>query len=211
MNVLFEINNMPCLNCRTTLQWNDFRQSGSTCNVSNHSIPAGDRGLHCVQCSAFDVCSGCIDKLHSIEQVHDSSASSSSAPSAPAAPTADSSQAATALPDPSKSFSKLRLRRDYGDVHVYFTDQTRRQAAQLREKLRESGLSVFDMHGGPIGPHPRAMFEAHVPIARLTPVANWLRENGANALIHPHTGDHDADHFTHAVWVGPPLALRRVW
>jgi Ras-related protein Rab-11A len=101
------------------------------------------------------------------------------------------------------------------DVHVYFDENdvaSVSSARLLRDELIAEfpDIPVFNMHYRPIGPHPTAMFEAHVrnPL-EFGQVVPWLclhrREHAI--LVHPHTGNGLNDHTHNAVWLGTPQTL----
>jgi aromatic ring-cleaving dioxygenase len=70
-----------------------------------------------------------------------------------------------------------------------------------------AGVAVYPPVDHPIGPHPKAMFEAHITPEQAPEVMQWLADRGASALVHPHTGDGYQDHTVNARFVGPALPL----
>jgi DOPA 4,5-dioxygenase len=102
-----------------------------------------------------------------------------------------------------------------GDVeefhaHVYFDAGTRAKALRLRERLgTRFSVRVGRLHDEPVGPHPAAMFEIELEADQLGPLVAWLMRNrdGLSVLVHPLSGDDEADHTAHVVWLGGPLPL----
>jgi aromatic ring-cleaving dioxygenase len=99
------------------------------------------------------------------------------------------------------------------DGHVYFTADSREQAAWLREKLLES-LRGKVSYVGPlidrkVGPHPLPMFEIHFAPDFLAEILLWLmaERSGLTVLIHQVTGDDPRDHDQGALWLGQSLVL----
>jgi DOPA 4,5-dioxygenase len=97
-------------------------------------------------------------------------------------------------------------------AHVYFDPATRERAIRLRDRIAgELGLHVGRVHDRPIGPHTAAMFQVIVPDDDVGRAAGWLALNrdGLVVLLHPETGDHLADHTSHALWMGQVLEINR--
>lgn len=95
-------------------------------------------------------------------------------------------------------------------AHVYFDAPDRAIAADLRKKVsRELGLAVGHLHGVPVGPHPKGMFQALVPAARLATTIEYLLEHrqGLDVLVHADTGDDRNDHTHNTIWLGRSLPL----
>lgn len=105
------------------------------------------------------------------------------------------------------------------DIHVYFTQKEAMLAAALKARL----LARFDFlkegrwkdQAGRLSPHPLPMFELFGGeannVAKVNEVIEWLDENrdGLSVLVHPNTKDGNLrDHSVHAVWLGPPVAVR---
>lgn len=100
-------------------------------------------------------------------------------------------------------------------AHVYFTAETRAQAAALRDRLLsmmrtapDSGLLfVGQLREHKVGPHPVPQFEVHFPRSALDTMVPILRQSALTVLVHPLTLDDVADHTTLAQWIGDPIAL----
>ena len=97
-------------------------------------------------------------------------------------------------------------------AHIYFDLTQTAIAARVREDIAAAipALSyVGNLIPMPIGPHPKSMFELHVPAADIensTAKINALRQ-GLSVLIHPVQHDEIAAHTTDATWLGEPLVL----
>ncbi len=97
--------------------------------------------------------------------------------------------------------------------HVYFTEDSKQQALELREKLIQDLKSKLNYLGPlndrKVGPHPLPMFEFHFGLESLSEIIVWLMEgrNGLNVLIHQMTGDDPKDHYQGALWLGQSLPL----
>jgi DOPA 4,5-dioxygenase len=100
-------------------------------------------------------------------------------------------------------------------AHVYYTADTRAQAASLRDQLMStmrratnSGLLfVGQLRDHKVGPHPVPQFEVHFLRSALDSVVPVLRKSALTVLVHPLTLDDVADHTTLAQWIGDPIAL----
>lgn len=96
-------------------------------------------------------------------------------------------------------------------AHVYFGPATVAQARTLCEQAGELfGVAVGRMHEREIGPHPHWSCQLafdRVQFERLIP---WLAQhrNGLDVFVHGVTGDHLADHTTHAYWLGEASELK---
>lgn len=96
-------------------------------------------------------------------------------------------------------------------AHVYFGPATVAQAQTLCEQAGELfGVAVGRVHEREIGPHPHWSCQLafdRVQFERLIP---WLEQhrNGLDVFVHGVTGDHLADHTTHASWLGEPSELK---
>lgn len=98
-------------------------------------------------------------------------------------------------------------------AHIYYDPaQTRAAAERLRAKIAQSFPDVLigSWHDRLVGPHTRAMFQlafAHDQFAELVPFLA-LHRDGLTILVHADsTGDHKADHTTHAIWMGEVLPV----
>jgi aromatic ring-cleaving dioxygenase len=103
---------------------------------------------------------------------------------------------------------------DYYDVHVYFQGSEQRKIAQrVKRSFDDYGIRTYDLHDGPVGPHPLPMFEAHA----VTPdqyhwAVDHLQGLGLSVLIHPNRGfNFRQQHFEQARWIGRKLELRTSW
>jgi DOPA 4,5-dioxygenase len=95
-------------------------------------------------------------------------------------------------------------------AHVYFDAATRETAEQLRDALtRRFGVRLGALHGRPVGPHTRPMFQVTLAPEEFASVVSWLMLNrgGLSVLVHPTTDDTVADHDSHPFWMGKALPL----
>ncbi len=97
-------------------------------------------------------------------------------------------------------------------AHIYFDEQSSRQAEQL---CRQAGelftLEVGRHHRKPVGPHPMWSCQLAFAPDMFSEVIPWLacHRNGLTVFIHPETGDDLKDHTEFALWMGSiePLKL----
>lgn len=99
-------------------------------------------------------------------------------------------------------------------AHVYYDPATTRDRAEhLRAKIEAAFPTaiVGSWHDKLVGPHTRAMFQIafdHALFDSLVPFLA-LHRDGLAILVHADsTGDHKADHTTHAIWMGEVLAVK---
>ncbi|MGZ8363256.1 MAG: DOPA 4,5-dioxygenase family protein [Caulobacteraceae bacterium] len=99
-------------------------------------------------------------------------------------------------------------------AHIYFTAETRREAAALRDEFqrRSEGeapevLFVGRMMDRGVGPHPIPQYEIHFLQRSLESVTAAIEASGLRALVHPLTNDDLADHTTLGRWIGEPVEL----
>ncbi|MDX1915636.1 MAG: DOPA 4,5-dioxygenase family protein [Methylophilus sp.] len=98
-------------------------------------------------------------------------------------------------------------------AHIYFTLDEQALASRVREHIAQAIPQltyVGKLISMPIGPHPKPMFEIHIPINDIEPAImaiDHLRE-GLSVLIHPVQHDELEAHTTQARWLGTPLALK---
>lgn len=99
-------------------------------------------------------------------------------------------------------------------AHIYYDPAaTRDRAERLRAKIEAAfpGAIVGSWHDKLVGPHTRAMFQVafgHTLFDSLVPFLA-LHRDGLAILVHADsTGDHKADHTTHAIWMGEVLAVK---
>lgn len=95
-------------------------------------------------------------------------------------------------------------------AHIYFEAGERAAANRLRQRLSEARpviLFVGELRDEPVGPHPKAQFEAHFREDAVAQVTALIEESGLTALVHPLTDDDLADHTSLGHWIGEPLPL----
>ena len=97
-------------------------------------------------------------------------------------------------------------------AHIYFTLDEMKLAEQVRENIIKD-LPQLTYKGQlipmPIGPHPKPMFEIHIPAASINfamATIDALRK-GLSVLIHPVQHDEMAAHTVDARWLGEKLLL----
>ena len=97
-------------------------------------------------------------------------------------------------------------------AHIYFNLDEMALAGQVRESIIK-GLPQLNYKGQlipiPIGPHPKPMFEIHIPAADINSamaIIDALRQ-GLSVLIHPVQHDEMAAHTLDARWLGEKLPL----
>lgn len=115
----------------------------------------------------------------------------------------------------SRSFPAMRYphNTNYYDVHVYFDDDQVEQARACKQSLANMGIRCFDLCRGPVGPHPKRMFECHAynPL-QYYKVANFLSKQSLCVLIHPNDGfSGEQQHFEQARWLNGKLPLINLW
>lgn len=98
-------------------------------------------------------------------------------------------------------------------AHIYFADAAERATAlALRARIAERfSVALGRVHDGPVGPHPRAMYQVAFDVASFDRVVPWLMLNrsGLVVFVHPNTRDERRDHLVHALWMGEVLAIDR--
>jgi DOPA 4,5-dioxygenase len=94
-------------------------------------------------------------------------------------------------------------------AHIYYEPRERAAASRCHQQLSRSKVVLFvgELRDQPVGPHPKAQFEAHFREDALPQIVSLLKETGLTALVHPLTDDDLADHTTLGQWIGEPLPL----
>ena len=94
-------------------------------------------------------------------------------------------------------------------AHIYYESRDRAVATRLQQRLSASKVVLFvgELRDEPVGPHPKAQFEAHFREDVLPQIVSLIKETGLTALVHPLTDDDLADHTTLGQWLGEPLPL----
>ena len=97
-------------------------------------------------------------------------------------------------------------------AHIYFNLDEMALATQVRENIIKA-LPQLNYKGQlipiPIGPHPKPMFEIHIPAANINYAMasiDVLRQ-GLSVLIHPVQHDEMAAHTSDSRWLGDKLPL----
>jgi len=97
-------------------------------------------------------------------------------------------------------------------AHVYYDPAMTRHAAEaLRQRIGERfGVQLGRWHDVPVGPHTAAMYQVAFATEVFAAFVPWLMLNraGLTVLLHPNTLAPRDDHLLHALWLGPPLALK---
>ena len=97
-------------------------------------------------------------------------------------------------------------------AHVYFDISQTALAEQVRENIIKS-LPQLTYKGQlipiPIGPHPKPMFEMHIPADSINYAMASIDavRQGLSVLIHPVQHDEMAAHTIDARWLGDKLPL----
>ena len=97
-------------------------------------------------------------------------------------------------------------------AHIYFNLDEMALAGQVREKIIKD-LPQLTYQGPliplPIGPHPKPMFEIHIPTADINYAMATIDDlrQGLSVLIHPVQHDEMAAHTLDARWLGENLPL----
>lgn len=100
--------------------------------------------------------------------------------------------------------------KDY-HAHIYYEPETRAAAARVRAGLAANFIvQLGRWHDEPVGPHPKAMYQAVFSPAEFGKIVPWLMlsREGLTILVHPSTGDSLGDHLDRALWLGAVLKLR---
>jgi aromatic ring-cleaving dioxygenase len=94
-------------------------------------------------------------------------------------------------------------------AHIYYEPRDRAVVSGLQQRLAASKVVLFvgELRDEPVGPHPKAQFEAHFREDALAQIVSLIKETGLTALVHPLTDDDLADHTTLGQWIGAPLPL----
>ena len=97
-------------------------------------------------------------------------------------------------------------------AHIYFNLDEMALATQVRENILKE-LPQLTYKGQlipiPIGPHPKPMFEIHIPAANINYAMASIDavRQGLSVLIHPVQHDEMAAHTVDARWLGEKLPL----
>lgn len=97
-------------------------------------------------------------------------------------------------------------------AHVYYDPvATRGTAEALRQRIgARFSVQLGRWHDQPVGPHTAAMYQVAFATEVFADFVPWLMLNraGLTVLVHPNTLAPRDDHLVHALWLGPPLALK---
>jgi aromatic ring-cleaving dioxygenase len=96
-------------------------------------------------------------------------------------------------------------------AHIYYDAGARAEAEQLREWIGERFVVTLGRwHDAPVGPHERSMYQVAFAVEVFPTLVPWLMLNHGrlSILVHPNTTQPLADHTAHALWIGPPVAIR---
>lgn len=95
-------------------------------------------------------------------------------------------------------------------AHVYFEEDCLEKARAWAWRASKSGLfSLVKDYERPVGPHPRAMIEAHFDESSFADSVAWIEQTHGpfSVLIHQDTGDDFKDHTDGIRWLGEELKL----
>ncbi len=98
-------------------------------------------------------------------------------------------------------------------AHIYFTLEQAELAAKVRGNIARAIPQLTYLGrliSMPIGPHPKPMFEIHIPIADLEVAIQTIDSlrQGLTVLIHPVQTNELEAHTKLARWLGAPLPLK---
>ncbi len=100
---------------------------------------------------------------------------------------------------------------DLYHAHVYFDAATVAQARTLVVAAGQyAGVQVGRVHEKEVGPHPRWSCQLAFGRDQFDAVIPWLdaHRGGLDVFVHGVSGNHLADHTTHAYWLGRSWPLR---
>lgn len=98
-------------------------------------------------------------------------------------------------------------------LHFYCKSNEIDKCIKLREQFVED-LKVVggagSVRSSPVGPHPLPMFKSWFDNEHLDKFLRWAMKNrkGLSVVIHLLSGDDQADHRDHSLWLGEQLALK---
>jgi aromatic ring-cleaving dioxygenase len=95
-------------------------------------------------------------------------------------------------------------------AHIYFDAAGRKRAERLRAAISERfAVRMGSWHDGPVGPHPRGMYQVAFAPELFAELVPWLMLNrdGLVVLVHPNSGAPYADHLVRGMWLGAMLPL----
>lgn len=98
-------------------------------------------------------------------------------------------------------------------AHVYFELDQLALAEEVRQAVVRSIPELTylgELIAKPVGPHPKPMFEVHIPADILENAVQRIEaaRKDLDVLIHPVNDDPLAAHTTDATWLGNALPLR---
>jgi DOPA 4,5-dioxygenase len=95
-------------------------------------------------------------------------------------------------------------------AHVYYNDDNRPAAAELRAELEARFEVVMGRwRDEPVGPHPEPMYQVAFGLDQFSTIVPWLmlHRRGLTVLVHPDTGNDVPDHRDYPLWLGAVLDL----
>ena len=95
-------------------------------------------------------------------------------------------------------------------AHVYYNARSKPVAAQLREAIAARfPVELGRWHDQPIGPHPSGSYQIAFRPELFAELVPWLALNreGLTVFVHPETGNAQADHSAHVIWLGDSQKL----
>lgn len=97
-------------------------------------------------------------------------------------------------------------------AHIYFSKNESVLAEKVRDNLIYAipqAAHVSELILDPPGPHPKPMFEIHIPAVDINKAALLIdkKRAGLSVLIHPAQEDKLAAHTIFARWLGERLPL----
>lgn len=99
-------------------------------------------------------------------------------------------------------------------VHIYYIvgQPSEKAGLALTKEIKTkhpSHINEILVYDDLVGPHPQANYALHIKTSGFTEIVGGLQlaNQGLSILIHPETGDDEADHAQRAMWIGTPLSL----
>ncbi|MBI1215809.1 MAG: hypothetical protein GC185_08330 [Alphaproteobacteria bacterium] len=116
-----------------------------------------------------------------------------------------------------KEWEKVSKSISHYDVHIYFNEGTLEgfEARQLAEALTRAFPDVTsEIYDVPVvGPHTKPNVEVVIDKKALGEIMQFLQINRGelSVLVHPRTGDEQADHHRSALWLGEKVEMSKIF
>lgn len=103
-------------------------------------------------------------------------------------------------------------------VHIYFTpgQSSEKIAVTLTEEMEaefHSHINEILVYRDLVGPHPQPNYALHIKTSGFAGIVGGLQLDNRelSILVHPETGNEEADHAQRAMWIGKPVALNMAY